>query len=150
SRSTHLPAYAQLLLHSHLAFEPELRATVGSLPLRPGDRILDLACGDGTYSRWLAECLGAGGGVLALDRSPAFLELARKAMPPHFLGHRVGLVQADIDRLPLRDGSFDLVWCAQSLYSLPDPVEALRRMARAARPGGIVAVLENDEFHHVL
>ncbi len=52
--------------------------------------------------------------------------------------------------LPIPDDAFDVVWCAQSFYSLPDPVEALRLMERAARPGGIVAVLENDEFHHVL
>ena len=58
--------------------------------------------------------------------------------------------RADLRHLPIPDDSFDLVWCAQSLYSLPDPVDALRRMARAARPGGIVAVFENDEFHHVL
>jgi SAM-dependent methyltransferase len=55
-----------------------------------------------------------------------------------------------LQHLPIPDNAFDLVWCAQSLYSLPDPVEALRCMERAARPGGLVAVLENDEFHHVL
>jgi hypothetical protein len=44
----------------------------------------------------------------------------------------------------------DLAWCAQSLYSLSDAVEALRLMARVVRPGGHVAVFENDELHHVL
>ena len=58
--------------------------------------------------------------------------------------------RADLRHLPIPEDSFDLVWCAQSLYSLPDPVDALRRMERAARPGGVVAVFENDEFHHVL
>jgi len=42
------------------------------------------------------------------------------------------------------------VWCAQSLYSLPDPVVAIGHMARVLRPGGLVAVLENDTLHQVL
>jgi SAM-dependent methyltransferase len=59
-------------------------------------------------------------------------------------------VQGDLRYLPLAPGGFDLAWCAQSLYSLPDPVDALRRMSRAVRAGGYVSVFENDEFHHVL
>ena len=39
---------------------------------------------------------------------------------------------------------------AQSLYSLPDPVDSLRHMMRVAKPGGIVAVLEDDTLHHVI
>ena len=62
----------------------------------------------------------------------------------------IQFVQADLNRLPLAENSIDLAWCAQSLYSLSDAVEALRLMARAVRPGGHVAVFENDELHHVL
>jgi ubiquinone/menaquinone biosynthesis C-methylase UbiE len=147
SGSSKLPGYAPTLLAYHRAFAAELRAAVAGLPIRPRDRILDLACGDGVYARWLAEPLDGSGTVLAVDRSPAFLDLARRGHPAHA---RVGFVQADLHHLPIPDDAFDLVWCAQSLYSLPDPVDALRRMQRAARPGGLVAVLENDEFHHVL
>jgi ubiquinone/menaquinone biosynthesis C-methylase UbiE len=150
SRPTKLPGYAPTLMAYHRAFAEELRAAVAGLPLRPGDRVLDLACGDGVYSRWLAEPIGESGTVLAVDRSPAFLELAKQGMDGDSLADRVGFARADLQRLPIADNTFDLVWCAQSLYSLPDPVEALRRMERAVRPGGIVAVLENDEFHHVL
>ena len=123
---------------------------MAGLPLRQGDRVLDLACGDGVYSRWLAEQIGESGNVLAVDLSPAFLELAKRGMDGDSLADRIEFAQGDLQHLPIPDAAFDLVWCAQSLYSLPDPVEALRRMERAARPGGIVAVLENDEFHHVL
>ena len=112
--------------------------------------MLDLACGDGVYARWLAERLGQRGRVLAVDLSPAFLELARREVAADELSDRVTFARADLRQLPIPDDCFDLVWCAQSLYSLPDPVDALRRMARAARPGGTVAVFENDELHHVL
>lgn len=150
SRHDRLPDYAPTLLAYHRAFEHELREMIAGLPLNPDDRVLDLACGDGVYAHWLAEHLGEGGRVLAVDLSPAFLELAREEIDETALGDRVTFARADLHHLPIPENGFDLVWCAQSLYSLPDPVDALRRMERAARPGGIVAVFENDEFHHVL
>lgn len=150
SRPAKLPGYAATLLAYHRAFERELHALIDGLPLRPGDRVLDLACGDGVYAHWLAERLGEDGRVLALDLSPAFLELAKREIPEGELSDRVTFARADLRHLPIPEESFDLVWCAQSLYSLPDPADALRRMERAARPGGVVAVFENDEFHHVL
>ena len=51
--------------------------------------------------------------------------------------------------MPFPDDTFDFVWCAQSLYSLPEPVVVLGYLARVLRPGGIVAVLENDTMHQV-
>jgi ubiquinone/menaquinone biosynthesis C-methylase UbiE len=150
SRAARLPGYAPTLMAYHRAFERELRDLIAGLPVRPGDRVLDLACGDGVYSHWLSERLGESGRVLAVDLSPAFLELARREVGAGELADRVTFARADLDHLPIAEGSFDLVWCAQSLYSLPDPMDALRRMERAARPGGVVAVFENDEFHHVL
>jgi SAM-dependent methyltransferase len=149
-RADKLPRYAPTLRAYHRAFEHELRELIAGLPIRANDRVLDLACGDGIYAHWLAERLGEGGHVLAVDLSPAFLELARREVPGGALADRVTFAMADLRHLPIPEGSFDLVWCAQSLYSLPDPVDTLRRMERVARPGGVVAVFENDEFHHVL
>jgi SAM-dependent methyltransferase len=145
-RAHRLPDYAETMALYHRAYARELRAVVDALPLRVGDRVLDLACGDGAYSGWLARRVGPSGLVAAVDLSRAFLNLARSATE----GEGVHLVTAAGQRLPFADGSFDLVWCAQSLYSLPDPVEAVRWMTRAVRPGGTVAVLENDTLHHIL
>ncbi len=99
----------------HRAFAQELRGAVAGLPLRPGDRVLDLACGDGVYSRWLAERIGESGRVLSVNISPAFLDLARQGLDGDPPADRVGLVRADLEHLPIPDDSFDLVWCAQSL-----------------------------------
>jgi ubiquinone/menaquinone biosynthesis C-methylase UbiE len=141
-----LPDYAPMLADYHRAFADELRAMVAALPVREGDRVLDVACGDGSYTGWLAERVGPRGRVTAIDASGAFLALARDAAE----GGPVGLVAGSVERMPFADDSFDLVWCAQSLYSLPDPVSAVRAMRRVARPGGVVAVLENDTLHHLL
>lgn len=142
-----LPPYAAMLDAYHRAYDADLRAIVAALPLAPADRALDIACGDGYYCELLAERAAA---VVGVDLSAAYLARARarKERSPH--GARMAFEQAAIEALGARAGSFDLVWCAHSLFSLPDRVEALRAMAEAARPGGYVAILENDNLHHMI
>jgi ubiquinone/menaquinone biosynthesis C-methylase UbiE len=144
-----LPDYAAALAALHRAFRDELYAAVGELPLRRGGRVLDSPCGDGFYSGALAEHLGPEGAVVAADANGDYLEQARRALPHPAGAARVAFVLADAYRLPFRADDFDLAWCAQSLVSL-DPVPALRELRRVVRPDGSVAVLENDDFHHVL
>lgn len=144
-----LPDYAGSLAAYHAAFGEELAAMVASLPIEAGMRVLDVACGDGTYSRLLAARVGGDGSVWALDADPAFLDLAGSSGgDPTF--DRLRFVAGTLERPPFEEGTFDLAWCAQSLYSLPEPVGALRRIARLVKPGGGVAVLEADTLHQVL
>ena len=145
-----LPSYEPILDAFHRAFAPELRAMVGSLPIAEGDSVLEMACGDGAYTPWLADRVGPRGSVVAVDVSPAYLAVAKGGEPVAPGAGRVIRVAASIEHLPLPRGSFDLVWCAQSLYSLPDQGEAVRTMAELVRPGGAVAVLENDTIHQVI
>jgi len=144
-----LPEYDHQLSAFHRAFEPELRGVIDELPLEPAMRVLDLACGDGFYTRRIAERLGTGGVVVGVDLDPAYLELARREAARHKGAAAIELVEASFDHLPFADGAFDLVWCAQSLYSLPDPVVVIEHVARVLCPGGIAAVLENDTLHQV-
>jgi SAM-dependent methyltransferase len=60
------------------------------------------------------------------------------------------LCAAAAEALPLPAASIDLGWCAHSLYSLPEPMTALRELRRVVRPGGHVAVLEQDSLHRVV
>jgi ubiquinone/menaquinone biosynthesis C-methylase UbiE len=145
-----IPAYEPMLAAYHRALAVELHAMVGVLPLAPGQSVLDMACGDGVYSAWLAERVGSGGRVVAVDMRSEYLELARKQSADSPYSGIIEYLTASIESLPLDDHSFDLCWCAQSLYSLPDPVEALRHMVRVTRPGGVVAVLEGDSLHHII
>ncbi|HEX7665278.1 MAG TPA: methyltransferase domain-containing protein, partial [Polyangiaceae bacterium] len=135
-----LPDYGAALSAFHRCAGDSLHAIVRSLPLTPGMRVLDAPCGDGTYLPWLRERVGEGGRVVGADRSAAFLELASKQ-------NGAELVQVDLDHLP---SPFDFVWCARSLYSLPDPAGALPSLRRVLVPGGRIGVLENDSFHHWL
>jgi len=145
-----LPDYEPLLAAYHQALAPELEAMIGSLPIARGARVLDLACGDGDYGRWLAGRVGASGLVVGVDILPAYLEAARDTARRGPSARVARFLQAPIERLPFADDTFEVAWCAQSFYSLPDPVAALRHMLRVVKPGGLVAVLEGDTLHHVL
>ncbi len=140
------PITAPLLMSQHCAFEPEFRAIVASLPVRPGDRVLDLACGDGAYSRWLAE---RGTSVLAVDVSRDFSSSPGTIIRPR-LRPIASVSCGEIFAGFLLMMIVSISYGAQSLYSLPDPLDALQKMRQKTKPGGFVAVIENDEFHHVL
>lgn len=151
---TDLPAYEPMLAAYHRAFASELRAIVAALPIAEGSSALDMACGDGAYSLWLAERVGPSGRVVAVDGNPRYLEIARrewaKARAAAAKRGTIESLCARIESLPFEEGTFDVCFCAQSLYSLPDPVEAVQSLLRVTKPGGIIAVLENDTLHHVI
>lgn len=146
--SAHRPSYDKSLSAYQRAFAAELRQIVGCLPLTKDMRVLDVPCGNGFYSRFLAERLGRRGEIDCVDLCPAYLASVRRKLKSARCAWDV--LQADVYRLPFADETFDVIWCAQSFISLSDPRSALREMKRVLRRGGTLAVLENDVFHHIL
>lgn len=144
-----LPEYDGQLSHFHDAFKPELQAVLNALPLKPMMKVLDLACGDGFYTRGIAELLGPEGSVTGVDINLAFLKEAEEEARHKRRGGQIDFIASDFDSLPFPDDTFDFVWCAQSFFSLPEPVRALKQMHRVLRSGGLVAILENDSLHQI-
>jgi demethylmenaquinone methyltransferase/2-methoxy-6-polyprenyl-1,4-benzoquinol methylase len=105
--------------------------------VRPGTRVLDLACGTGDLA-FLAAARGAS--VVGLDFTPSMIALAR-AKPG---GARVTWVVGDMGALPLCEASFDLVTTGYGIRNVPDLATSLREMHRALRPGGRLCVLDFD------
>lgn len=103
--------------------------------VRPGQAVLDVACGTGIVARTAAGLVEPGGRVVGLDLNEAMLAVARRLRPD--LTWRRG----DAADLPFPDASFDTVLCQMALMFLPDRRAALREMGRVTRPGGTVAVL---------
>jgi ubiquinone/menaquinone biosynthesis C-methylase UbiE len=145
-----LPAYNPLLVSYHRAFKKELEKMLEDLPLCAGDRVLDIGCGDGFYSYSLAPLVAPDGEVVGVDLLPAYLKEARQRIHQSLYPKLIHFQKADARRLPFADESFDGVWCAQSLYSLPDTQQVMREMVRVTRRGGAVAVLEDDVLHQLL
>ncbi|HSJ98870.1 MAG TPA: class I SAM-dependent methyltransferase, partial [Myxococcota bacterium] len=108
--------------------------------VRPGARVLDVASGSGDLALALARRAGPAGQVWMTDINAAMLEVGRdKAIDA---GMVLPLALADAERLPFRDASFDCVTVAFGLRYMTRKERALAEMARVARPGGRVVVLE--------
>ena len=109
------------------------------LAARPGDRVLDVACGTGSFTRELARAVGADGLALGLDVSEPMLRRAVAAT----VGAdqpQVAWIRADAQELPFLAESFDGVCCFAALNLMADPMRALDRMAAILRPGGRIAL----------
>ena len=145
-----LPGYATMLAAYHRAYVVELRRMIAAVWPPAARRVLDLACGDGSYSAWLAELGGPSVEVCALDLKKTWLDVAQDTAEHAGATQQVRAVAASALALPFDDDSFDFVWCAQSLYSLPDTMAVLAELRRVLRPSGTIAVLENDTLHQVL
>ena len=113
----------------------EVNAVVDRLGLPPGARLLDLCCGQGRHAVPLARL---GYRVTGLDLSRRLL--ARAAGLAGGQGQRVGLVEADMRRLPFADASFDAVLNLFNAFGyLEDDAQdelVLAEVARVLRPGG--------------
>jgi len=94
---------------------------------RPGERALDVGAGTGHYAVRLAA---RGLRVTGVDSSEAMLAVARAKEAA------VEWRQAEVERLPFPDGSFDLVLAVTVLEFVPDPMRALAEMHRVTTPGG--------------
>lgn len=101
-------------------------------------RVLEVAAGTGANLRYYAPDARP---VLS-DLSDAMLQRARRRIA----GRRAfvaPLVQASADALPFRDGAFDTVVSTLSVCTFPNPVQALREIARVCRSDGFVLLLEH-------
>lgn len=106
----------------------------------PGAAVLDVAAGAGDQTLDIAERVGLMGRVLASDLSPAILALAQKNAR-HAGFDNVQTLVADGEALPVEPASFDAVVCRLGLMFFPDPLQGLRAMHRALRPGGGICTM---------
>jgi SAM-dependent methyltransferase len=104
--------------------------------LRPGERVVDVACGTGIVARLAAERVGAAGAVVGVDLNPGMLAVARASARHATMEWH----EASADALPLADETFDVVLCGLGLQFFVDRQEALREMRRVLVPGGRVLI----------
>jgi SAM-dependent methyltransferase len=112
---------------------PVARELVAWLGVGGGGAWLDVGCGTGALSQAVLD-MADPAAVVCLDPSVGFVAYARAQLADR----RARFVAADARRLPLADGRFDAVVSGLVLNFVPDPVRAVREMARVTRPGGRV------------
>ena len=106
--------------------------------LRPGLSVLDVGCGVGAITVGIAKAVAPGGCVLGIDRDESLLAIAREASADI---PNLTLVCGDATELD-RNQQFDIVTAARTLQWIALPERAVRSMARATKPGGLVVVLD--------
>jgi SAM-dependent methyltransferase len=125
---TSADAYDELLVPT--IFEPWAQSLVDLADARPGDRVLDVACGTGAVARAAAPRVGPDGTVTGVDVNAGMLATARGT------NGTVDWRQADAVALPFPDGTSDIVLCQQGLQFMADRQAATRELRRVlARPG---------------
>jgi demethylmenaquinone methyltransferase/2-methoxy-6-polyprenyl-1,4-benzoquinol methylase len=126
---------------THAGTLPKRREARLALEVRPGDRVLDLACGTGLNLPHLREMVGEGGQVVGVDLTPAMLEIARQRISQNGWNN-VKVREADAAALPLADGSFDQAICTYAMNVIPQYVRAIEEVGRVLVPGGRFVSLE--------
>jgi SAM-dependent methyltransferase len=141
--------YLSLASAMHRLTEPAVRSAISFLPVVPGSRGLDVACGNGDHSLWLARAAKPDGCVCGIDISREGLFRAIESAKSAGLKGELAFLQGDVRSISFPDHLFDWVWCADCLWPGPrsqgflgmNPLPALQELVRVTRHGGTVALL---------
>lgn len=116
-------------LYPHVADEVARAADGLSAP-----RVLELGCGTGALAERVIAAV-PGCRLTGIDLAPRMVEAARVR-----LGNRAEVLLGDAERLPFRDGSFDIAYCNDSFHHYPDPSRAAFQAWRVLAPGGALVI----------
>lgn len=119
--------------------DPVTTTVLGDLPVRPGDRCLELGPGGGSIAHWLTSRVGPTGRVVAVDKDTSRLRAT----------DNLEVIEHDLrDGLPIA-GTFNLIHARLLLLHLPQRVEIMRVLVDALAPGGwlVLGEFSGDPLH---
>jgi SAM-dependent methyltransferase len=135
------PGYERLLLLARDRW-PDTAALFERAGLSRGMRCIDIGCGGGEVTLEIARLVAPQGSVVGVDMDEIKLDLGRRAAAARGLGN------VEFRAMNVRDwdepGGYDAVYSRFLLQHLSDPVDLLRRMWAAVRPGGVLIVEDAD------
>ena len=124
----------RLALMSRL-LDPMHRRHIEPLGIGPGARTLEVGCGNGTISAWLAGRIAPGGRAVAVDLDLSLVDAVRPNLE---------LRQGDIVAGPIDPSDFDLVTARAVLHHVADAQAAVANLVASVRPGGAILLIEPD------
>ncbi|MBI9108517.1 MAG: class I SAM-dependent methyltransferase [Spirochaetales bacterium] len=140
--------YIKNLENSNRISEKAIRGAIHELGLFPGCSVLDIPCGIGNHSVWMAEG-NDGIKITGADFAVEHLNYATKLAEEKGLSSQIVFEKSDINNLDYLENSFDFVWCSDGLWPGPvetgclaeEPYEILAEMAGITKIGGTIALL---------
>jgi demethylmenaquinone methyltransferase/2-methoxy-6-polyprenyl-1,4-benzoquinol methylase len=118
------------------------RLAISMANILPGQQVLDLAGGTGDLALLIAPRVGPQGRVVLSDINNAMIRTGRARLLDRGIAGNVEYVQADAERLPFPDNSFDCITMAFGLRNVTHKQTALDSMYRVLKPGGRLLILE--------
>lgn len=112
--------------------------------IQKGMQVLEVGCGSGAITTFVARAVGNKGNVYALDIQPEMLQqLENKLSQPENKDIiNIKLIESSAYDLPFDDNSLDLVFMVTVFGEIPDHNKALQEIKRVLKPGGILAITE--------
>jgi ubiquinone/menaquinone biosynthesis C-methylase UbiE len=116
--------------------------TLDLVPLRPGDRVLDVGCGPGDLALAAWRRVGPQGRVYGIDAATEMVEVARRKASRAWA--QIEFRVEPVERLSFPDHTFDVVLSSLMLHHLPDALQrqGIAEMIRVLRPGGQLLVVD--------
>lgn len=118
------------------------RFTLERSGVRRGNQVLDLAGGTGDLAAQFSRMVGSEGRVVLADINGSMLQVGRSKLTDAGVVGNIEYVQANAERLPFPDDSFDCITIAFGLRNVTDKAAALASMHRVLRPGKPALILE--------
>lgn len=125
----------------HRVWRPRMLDAWRRAGITLGQTVIDLGSGPGYATLDLAEIVGDGGRVIAIERSKRFVEALRDAAEHHAHAN-VTVVEADVTEGAFGNAVADALWCRWVFAWLTEPSLAAINIARAVKPGGVVVLHE--------
>jgi len=131
----------------YLESKPWLNQLYSSfLNIKPGQKIVDVGCGLGDFTRQLARLSNQKASILGIDSNEKSIRAAITDTKKARLSKSVSYKLGDVYAIPLEDGYADLTCCRTLLMHLTEPLKAVKEMARVTKPGGSVVALEGGKM----
>ena len=117
---------------------PVAHALVDKVKISSGATVLDVGCGTGAATRYVAKFVGSNGSVAGVDINAGMIEVAKSLSEN--AGTPIDWYENSAFELPFEENSFDVALSAQTIQFLDDRVAALKEMQRVLRPRGRLAI----------
>ncbi len=121
---------------------------IAALRIKPGMCVADIGAGTGLFTAPLAEAVGSGGRVMAVDISPGFLKHLRERVANEHLG-QVQVVECSARSAELAPNSIDLAVICDTYHHFEYPISTMKSLHDALRPGGRLVVIDFERVEGV-